>query len=145
MILKSIAPRRPIRVEQTGWPFSGRTRNRAASKAASFESFLSPSAWLLEQKFRWLVQDEGKPTFFSHAGFESRAMRFSGPKSPWSRNRSKSNSTPLSFFLHYSNRRTQNPLNRSDLPLRGTQKTKYTRKGKFTFFSWFFGIFWTFR
>ena len=31
-----------------------------ASKAASFESFRSPSAWLLVRKFRWMVRDEGK-------------------------------------------------------------------------------------
>ena len=34
--------------------------HQTASKAASFESFRSPSAWLLARKFRWLVRDEGK-------------------------------------------------------------------------------------
>ena len=53
--------------------------------------------------------------------------RFSGPKSPWSRNWSKSNCPPLLSLYTCGNRQTQNSPNRSDLPLRGTQKTKHTR------------------
>ena len=64
------------------------------------------------ENFADWYETKGKSIFFSHAGFESRVMRFSGPKSPWSRNRSKSNSPPLSFFLQYSNRQTQCSPNR---------------------------------
>ena len=104
------------------WP---RIRQLRKLHLSSLFDRLALGYW--HENFADWYETKGKSIFFSHAGFESRVMRFSGPKSPWSRNRSKSNSPPLSFFLHYSNRQTQNSPNRSDLPLRGTQKKKYTR------------------
>ena len=104
------------------WP---RIRQLRKLHLSSLFDRLALSYW--HGNFTDWYKTKGKSIFFSHTGFESRAMRFSEPKSPWSRKRSKSNSPPLSFSLHYSNRQTQNFPNRSDLPLRGTQNTKHTR------------------
>ena len=95
--------RRPIRMERTAWPFSCYTQN-CCWASGSFESCIfrlcSTAQRLANGREISLDWYETKWKSISRAGFESRVMRFSGPKLPWSRNWSKLNSPPLSLSFY---------------------------------------------